>query len=185
MKKAIGFIVTLFLLTLTSCSNFNVVKKVKVIDDSLYFGCFSTCKTDEENKEFDVILYLNFVKNGYDHEENSLRYDCKINFNKDDLQVISDDFIDESGNVLKFFDVSNLFSEYLDGFTSVKKYFEQNALVCFFSYGELNDSDALVTGEFSISNPGVYYFSTVSEKGDVPSYSFAKIYREEVRRFNN
>lgn len=185
MKRMFACLIGIFLFSLTSCSNsFNVVRKVKVIDDSkLYLGCYDQVKS-EDGINLDVFLYLDFyLKN--EIVEDDLNYDQVVNISNDELVVLDESLIDGDGNVLKFYDSNTILGDYIGSYETIGDYFSDgNHLAVFFSYGELFDDFCITTSRVNIDKPGIYYFGTVSKDGQYPSYNHSKIFTEEVQWFN-
>lgn len=187
MKKLLSFIVVSFLFSLSSCSSsFDIVRRYKVLaDDKLYIGCYPFVETSDGLTKLDVYMYLDFYDSEEIRESDSINFDECINLSNENLVILSEDLKNEENEILKFYDVVNL-KAYFDSYETIGKYLKTgNHLAVFFSYGELNDGDGLVTKSVLINEPGIYYFSTVSQQGLTPSYSFSRIIEEKVGWFNS
>ena len=184
MKKKLILISSLILLSLSSCSSgsFNIVRKVKVIDDTkLYLGCYSSVQSDDGLSSFEVIMYLDFFSKDQTRENDSTTFDIQINLAKTDLFTLDDSLVDDNGNPLLFYNMTPYLNEYIGEYKTLGDYFlEGNHLAVFFSYGSLLDEGGVKTNSVNIDTAGIYYFSTVTQSGLTPSYSFSKIYREKV-----
>lgn len=184
MKKALIFIIFNSLFILSSCNSFNVVRTVRTISENkLYLGSYKTIE-NEDLKKFDVYMYLDFYDKNSNREVDSLEFDKKINLNEEKLMTINNNFKDDSGNLLEFYDMSDYLKEYIGDYSTLNEYFkDNNHLVIFFSYGDLSDSEGLATRSIQIKKAGIYFFSTVSNSEEMPSYSFSKIYEDKVEWF--
>ena len=188
MKKKLILLSSLILLSLSSCSSgsFNIVRKVKVIDDTkLYLGCYSSVQTDDGLSSFEVIMYLDFFSKDETRENDSTTYDIQINLAKTDLSTLDDSLVDDGGNPLLFYNMTPYLNKYIGEYKTLGDYFlEGNHLAVFFSYGSLLDEGGVKTNSINIDTAGIYYFSTVTQSGLTPSYSFSKIYTEKVEWVN-
>ena len=186
MNRRFFPIIGIFLFSLTSCSNsFNVVRKVKVVDDTrLYLGSFNKVESDDGSVDLDVIMYLDFYFKDEIVEDN-LNYDQLVNLSKSDLVKLDDSLIDENGDILMFFDTGSILNDYIGSYESIGDYFNNgNNLSIFFSYGQLSDDFCITTARVNLNTSGIYYFGTVSKTGDKPNYTYSKIFKEEIQWFN-
>lgn len=175
---------------LTSCSSsFSFVKKKTVIDNAkLLIGSYPTIESDIAGR-FENIMYLHFYKNTECYSNDDyLNYDKAVNLAESALVKIDDSITDENGNVLAFYDGSNLFRS-LTNYESVDEYFNDgNKLDVFFSYGQIEDG-TYITLRTSIKESGYYYFSTISTTPEdnerkQPNYNHARLYCEKIYYFN-
>lgn len=175
---------------LTSCSSsFSFVKKTSEIDHTkLLIGSYPTIESDVAGK-FENIMYLHFYSNNENYDiDNYSNYDKAINLTESPLVKIDDTITSNNGNVLTFYDVSNIFQN-LTNYENIDDYFSDgNKLDLFFSYGEIDDG-TYITLRTSITESGYYFFSTISTTPEdnerkQPQYTHARIYCEKIYFFN-
>ena len=175
---------------LTSCSSsFSFVKKTSEIDHTkLLIGSYPTIESDVAGK-FENVMYLHFYSSNENYDtDNYSNYDKAINLTESPLVKIDDTITDNNGNVLTFYDVSNIFQN-LSNYENIDDYFSDgNKLDVFFSYGQIEDG-TYITLRTSIAESGYYFFSTISTTPEdnerkQPQYTHARIYCEKIYFFN-
>ena len=175
---------------LTSCSSsFSFVKKTSEIDHTkLLIGSYPTIESDVAGK-FENTMYLHFYSFNENYDiDNYSNYDKAINLTESPLIKIDDTITDNNGNILTFYDISNIFQN-LTSYENIDDYFSDgNKLDVFFSYGQIEDG-TYITLRTSIAESGYYFFSTISTTPEdnerkQPQYTHARIYCEKIYFFN-